>query len=235
MERLFIATDFEELQEHLLELDVVVPRHPKDRKNAHVETYTLVQLLASIPWDSACFPVEVFRRERPDFFLKFGLVEVGLEVTEAISPNLAKERALRADGHGPNVYSPLPVSVHDPIKKKREILEAIHANEPGDGWCSDSVERNWSAAIGYFVKKKVERAKKEGYAVYGDDRLVIYDSCWPAPGLNHQEALPHLRAHLEQANAWSAFKRIYVVKAGWLLELTQEESIHHLVKRSCKV
>lgn len=234
MERLFIATDFEELQEHLLELDVVVPRHPKDRKNAHVETYTLVQLLASIPWDSACFPVEVFRRERPDFFLKCGLLEIGLEVTEAISPNLAKERVLRADGHGPNAYSPLPVSVHDPVKKTCEILEEILADEIGDGWCGDSVERNWAEAIAYFIKKKVENSRKPGYSLYGDDRLVIYDN-WNAPVLNHQEALPHLRAHLVHGNVWSAFRRIYVINGRKLLEMTQEESIHHIARRPREV
>lgn len=234
MERLFIATDFDELQDRLQELDVVVPRHPNDRKHEHVETYTLVLLLASIPWDASCFPVEVFKRERPDFLLKCGFLEVGVEITAASSQNLGKERALRADGHGPNVYFPLPASVHDPIKKKREILEAIHANEPGDGWCGDSVERNWAEAIGYFVQKKVESAKKERYALYGDDRLLIYDN-WPVPLLNHQWALPHLRAHLEQANAWSVFKRIYVTNGSKLLELAEETSIHHRVMRPTEI
>ncbi len=56
-----------------------VPYHPKERTNQHVETYPLVSLLGSLPWDSLCFPVEVFRRGRLDFLVVCDSCKIGLE------------------------------------------------------------------------------------------------------------------------------------------------------------
>ena len=142
MERLLVAQSFEELVDRLRSIDVEVPDHPKNRKNAHVETYVLVSLLGSIPWSYSCFPLEVFRHERPDFYIKCNSLEIGLEHTEATNQNLAKERALRADGHGPEMHFVTPASVADPPKSSKEVLAEITADEMGDGWCGDSVGRN---------------------------------------------------------------------------------------------
>lgn len=230
MEQLLAARDFDDLQNQLREIDAEVPYHPRDRDNSRVETYALVSLLAAIPWPSSCFPLQVFRRERPDFLVRCSSADVGIEHTEGINPNLAKERALRADGNGPGMYFVTAASVHDPVKTKSEILADILADESGDGWCGDSVERNWAEAISHFVQRKVKSAKKDGYVLYGDDRLMIYDS-WPAPGLKHQRALPYLREHLEQSEAWSVFRRIYVIDQHTVLELRPDQSIYHRVHR----
>jgi hypothetical protein len=225
---LFTARDFGELQDHLRAISVEVPFHPKERLNAHVETYALVSLLSSIPWDSSCFPMDVFRRERPDFYLRCGSSEIGLEHTEGMNQNLAKERALRADGHGPEVHYVSTASVHDPARSSGEILDDIVADEPGDGWCGDSVERNWAEAMAYFINKKAASAKKNGYQLYGDDRLMIYDN-WPAPGLKHQRALPYLRTELKGSEAFTVFRRVYIIDESTILEISAERSIYHNV------
>jgi hypothetical protein len=226
---LFIARDYDELRSRLLEISIEVPEHPKDRENIHVETYTLRAVIGSVPWDIACFPVEVERRERPDFCIRCNGAEIGLEHTEGTHPNIAKERALRADGHGPDMYFSKLVSIHDPVKTSREILTEILADDPGDGFCGDVVERNWAEAMAFVIIKKAARARKSGYERYGDDRLMIYDN-WEAPGLKHHKAVPHLREQLAESDAFSIFRRVYVVDERTIVELSADKTLFHDVR-----
>lgn len=184
MESLFVARDFRELHSYLRSIDAEVPVNPKDRKNSQVENYTLVSVLASIPWKHTSFPLEVLRRERPDFCIRCNLTEIGLEHTEATNENLTQERILRAEGHGPDVHFVSPASIRDTVKKKNQILGEILADEPEPPWCGDFTERNWVEAMAHFINKKSASACKNGYQRYGDNRLMIYDN-WPAPALKH--------------------------------------------------
>jgi len=59
MEVLFSANDYSALKDLLSEIDVSVPANPAERENFQVETYSLVSLLASLPWSEDCFPVTV--------------------------------------------------------------------------------------------------------------------------------------------------------------------------------
>lgn len=230
MEFVFTAKDFEELKNKLRSINVEVPHCPKDRTNQHVETYSLISLLGSLQWDSLCFPVEVYRRERPDFLVVCNSRKIGLEHTEATNQNLAKERALRADGHGPEMHFVTPASVHDPVLPKGKVLAQIQADEVGEGWCGDSVERNWAEAIAHFIDRKAANATKDGYELYEDNRLMIYDN-WPAPALKHQRALQHLRERLKDSVAWSIFKRVYIIGEHTIVELSADNNIYHCGRR----
>ncbi len=230
MKLLFAARNFDELQDKLRSIDVEVPENPKDRQNSHVETYSLVSLLSSIPWDVSCFPLEVFSRERPDFLIKSNSTEIGLEHTEGTNENIVIERLLRADGHGPDAHFVTAASVHDTVKPREEILTEIIADEMGDGFVGDSVERSWAEAMAYFINKKVASAKKEGYELYGDDRLVIYDN-WPAPALKIHKALPYLRSHLKESTVWSVFRCVYIVDEHAVIELSAGRCVLHRVRR----
>lgn len=155
---------------------------------------------------------------------------MGLEHTEGTNQNLAKERALRADGHGPKMHFLSPASVHDPAKAKKEVFAQIQADDAGDGWCGDSVERNWAEAMAHFMERKTANAKKDGHELYDDNRLMIYDN-WPAPALNHQRALPDLREQLKQSTVWSVFGRVYIINEHTVLELSADQSIYHHGRR----
>ena len=230
MELLLSARNCKELQSKLASIDVEVPSHTKDRENRHVETYSLVSLLTSIPWKESCFPIEIYRRERPDFCIRCGACEIGLEHTEGTNQNISKERALRADGHGPETHFITAVSIYDKPKPKKDVIAEIVADKSGDGWCGDSVERNWAEAMAFFIDKKVSNAKKDGYQLYGNDRLMIYDN-WPAPMLQHQNAIPHLREHLKDSRVWSVFNHVYIVDEHAVVEITANGTIYHRVKR----
>lgn len=234
MEILFSAADYFALKNSLSEIDVAVPENLAERKNFHVETYSLVSLLASLPWSEDCFPVTVHRRERPDYYIKCGTFEIGLEHTEAVPQNLAKERALRAKGHGTDTHFLKPAAVDDSPKSSKEIVAEIEGNDPGYGWAGDSVERSWAEAISSFINKKVENAGKDGYDLFGDERLMIYDN-WPAPALDHSRALVHLRYRLKSSSVWSTFRRVYIIDGSVVVELSAGNSIFHCLGRKTTI
>lgn len=222
---LFSARDFEELKSKLSSISVCVPCHPKDRENEHVETYSLISLLGSIPWDISCFPIKVFRRDGPDFLIVCNSLHIGLEHTEGINQNLAKERSLRADGHGPDNHFLTAASVHDPVKSSKDIIAEIEADKMGVGWCGDSVERGWAEAICHFIQRKVANAGKSGYQLYEDNRLMIYDM-WPAPGLKHQKAVPLLLSQIDP-KTWEVFGRIYIIDEHATIEVSATTGVFH--------
>lgn len=214
------ASTFEELQSKLIELNKPVPAHPRLRVNEDVETYCLVSLLSSISWKADSFPLSILRRERPDFLLQLNGKEVGLEHTEAIHINMAKERSIRADGIGPNVYSPTPTWYDDAPLSSGEITERIVADRDGDGWAGDSVERNWADAMKNFIAKKTASATKTGYELYKYNRLMIYDN-WAPAGLRLSNAVELLESHLRIDGQWTVFDRVYVVSEASVVELSE--------------
>ena len=66
--------------------------------------------------------------------------------------------------------------------------------------------------------KKPTNAKKPGYGLFGDDRLMIYDN-WNAPALQHEVALEHLGARLLGSDVWDTFSHIYIVSESLVIDL----------------
>ena len=219
MRELFTAKNFDKLQRKLEMLNADVHWHPKNRTNDDVQNYSLVSLLSSIALDTSCFPLTVFARERPDFLVVCSTSEIGIEHTEAIHVNQAKERALRADGHGPEIYSPIKFRIGDPALSSDEILRLILADRGGDGWFGDEVERSWAEAFKHFIEKKARSSNKPGYTRYPDNRLLIYDN-WTAPQLNHMQAIDYLQSSLDHELVWSSFNGVYIVDETSTIEVT---------------
>lgn len=236
MEFVFAAAGYHALKDSLSEIDVSVPANPTERENSHVETYSLVSLLSSLPWSEDCFPVTVYRRERPDYCLKCGALEIGLEHTEAVPQNSAKERALRAKGYGADTGTHFltTASVDDLPKSSKTIVAELENDDAEHVWVGDSVERSWAEAMAAFINKKVLNAGKAGYELFGDDRLMIYDN-WPAPALDHSQALVHLRQQLRNSSVWSTFRRVYIIDESIVVELSAEKSIFHRLGRKAPI
>jgi hypothetical protein len=128
-DRLLLEADtFDELHARLHGIDVdVAPRGPQ-RLKEHVEIYAIARLLGTLPRAPDDFPLQLFKRERPDFLIRCGHREIGVEHTEAISQNVAKEAALRTQGHGPGWHFLQPVSIDDTPKPSGELLADIRPN-----------------------------------------------------------------------------------------------------------
>jgi len=75
----------------------------------------------------------------------------------------------------------------------------------------------------FFIEKKAKSAKKDGYTLYSDNRLLIYDN-WTAPALNRMRGVKYLRERLKDKVLWPIFGHVYIVDEHSTIQMTQNES-----------
>lgn len=221
---LLTAFTSEELDARLPRLNVEVPPHPAPRKEA-VEIYSIVRLLGSIPWHPQDFPLQLAKRESPDFALQLGDRVIGIEHTEAVPENAVHERKLHAT-LGKDFHFIRPAAAGEPRKSKKQLLQEIEANRFPPPMVGDSVERGWAAAIAHFVEMKVATAQKPGYTTYGEQWLAIYDN-WPALALERQHGIALLQEQLLASDPFTVFDRIFILTGQVLVELARGRALVH--------
>ncbi|KTF40446.1 hypothetical protein [Xanthomonas translucens] len=208
--------------------NVTVPGRASGRTHYLVEIYSLIRVLASRPYRLSDFPLKLVKRERPDFLLSANGVAIGVEHTEAVPQNAAKEDFLRDFGVGSETHFVRPAAVGERAKGAKEIRAEIEADEMGEGWMGDSVEFSWVEAMTQFVSAKIQSAKSPDYTRFERTWLVVYDN-WPAPILNHIKAVPLLTAELIKLATWSTFERVFILNESVLLEIEQTAVHVHCV------
>lgn len=208
--------------------NVTVPGRANGRTHDPVEIYSLVRVLASRPYRLSDFPLKLVKRERPDFLLSANGVAIGIEHTEAIPKNAAKEAFLRDRGIGPETYYAQPAAIGERAKGSKEIRAEIDADQMGEGWIGDSAECSWVEAMTQFVSDKIQSAQSLDYARFDRTWLVIYDN-WPAPIVNHAKAVPLLTADLAKLATWSVFERVFILDESLLFEIEQSAVHVHCV------
>lgn len=218
------AVTIGEMRVALRSLDVKVPRLAGGRTGRMCEIYAVVRLLGTRQYSTDDFPVVLIKTERPDFLLRLGQFEVGIEHVEAVSENDAHEAKLRGQGRGERAHFVQPVAVTDPKKSRAQIEEEIDADEAGDGWCGESVERNWADAMAYFVEKKVAVANKTGFARFAGNWLLIYDN-WSAPLLERSTAVSFLEDKLQLAPPWQSFEHVFILSDRVAIDLDKNRTV----------
>jgi len=97
--------DKETLLSVLSRVDISVPGRSKGRKTKHTEIWMICHLLSTLAHNERLsYPVSVVHRDRPDFLVRNGNREIGVEATEGITPELqaavAKPTDVRRVGRG---------------------------------------------------------------------------------------------------------------------------------------
>ena len=183
-----------ELKDRLAELDIDVPPRSEGRRNHHAERYCIAHLLATLPVEQLSFPLTLTHSDKPDFLLAMFRADVGIEHTEAVPENIARADFLREkEGLGPD----------------GELRREIEADESGPGWCGDSPEREWAAAMAHYVKEKMPKATADGFVRYPANWLIVYDN-WPLPAINCSKAASYLAPLLAEMGAFSVFDTIFI-------------------------
>jgi hypothetical protein len=219
-----------ELRTRLAGLDIGVPTRSEGRRNYHAERYCIAHLLATLPIEQLSFPLTLTHSDKPDFLLAMPGVEVGIEHTEAVPENIARADALRGrEGLGPDVYFTPHASPGEARKTAAELRCEIEADEPGSGWCGDSPEREWAAAIVHHVKEKMSKAAAEGFVRHPTNWLIVYDN-WPLPAINYTKSALYLKPLLVDMGAFSVFDTIFVHDDSHMCEFSGTPIIHALVK-----
>jgi hypothetical protein len=222
------AKSFDELHARLPAINVEVPGRANGREKKHTEQYAIVRLLGTLPRGSTDFPIRLSKSECPDFIVQFGTRTIGIEHTEAISQNAAKEAHLRAKGHGPEVHFVQRAAINEPRKSSTQLIEEIETNLPGKVWAGDSVERDWVDAMVHFFGKKLVTAKRPGFKLFEENWLLVYDN-WPAPALQREHALMLLQSKLRANDLWRVFTRVFILDDSVLMEVAPDvASLYHV-------
>lgn len=223
------ANNKTELKNMLKSKDISLPRRSEGRNKEHVERYAIAHLLSALMGkDQLSYPLELIQRDRPDFILKINGVQIGIEHTEAVPQNEAHKTVLRVrdKGEGPEVYS---ISRHQPgelRKTAKELVEEIKADPSGPCWVGDSVEKEWSAAMLYFVKGKIEKLAKEGFEKFEQNWLLIYDN-WSLPAPDREKAANFLLPKIRECNSFANFDSVYIITGNFIYNFSNTGIVQH--------
>lgn len=222
-----------ELKARLAELDIDIPLRSEGRRNHHAERYCIAHVLATLPVEQLSFPLTLTHSDKPDFLLAMPGTDVGIEHTEAVPENIARADFLREkEGLGPDVYFTPHVLPGEPRKTADELRREIEADESGSGWCGDSPEREWAAAMAHHVKEKMPKATADGFVRYPANWLIVYDN-WPLPAIDYSKAATYLAPLLAEMGAFSVFDTIFVHDDSHMCEFGGTPIIHALVIPGC--
>ena len=231
MTALVSAKDAAALDRALASVDLDVPLRSEVRKTRQAERYACALLLATLPRSTWAFPLCVEHDDRPDFVIVDAGVRIGVEHTEVVPENHARESVLRETGPGPDVYFIRPAVPGEPRKSTARLRRQIADDAPGNAWVGDSPERQWAGAVGYFVARKTAAAQRPGFRLFERNWLLLYEQ-WPLPALDAERAAGLLRETPELQQAFALFERIFVVDDQTLWEFApQARAVIRRVKR----
>jgi hypothetical protein len=220
----------EELLTILTGVDISVPGRTDGRTTEHTETWTISRLLSTLARaDRLEYPLSVTRRDRPDCLIVSGPKTIGVEITEAVSPEYAAYSAL-AEREFPDVFlQPGHFRWGAPqmsVPEMRELLQQTHLSGPP--WAGDRAEREWALFIHSVIDNKLEKLNRPGFEVFESNWLAIYDNL-PLPHIHLADAITYLRPLLE--DRWlrtPGFDTIFV-EHGPVVAQIQRVGSEHLI------
>lgn len=215
------ATTLSEAVTSLSALDISVPPRGQGRTSDHTERYTVAHLLSCLAENNGlAFPLVLENRERPDFLLKMGQREIGIEHTEVVDEYDAWKNAVRQDGIGPEVYSLNPPRPRTSRTTRKELVKEIETNQ-SHGWVGNEAEAHWAQSVLQAIEKKARSMKKAGFERFKRNWLLIYADLRP-PGSDRSEASSLLLSSAKKSEAMGSFDCIYIVSGAWICELSSQ-------------
>ena len=228
------AKSHRELQALLVGVDISVPhRGDKEdkRTTAHVECWSVCKFLATYGHTRFVrYPLTLEKRERPDYRMCSRDLVVGIEITEAVSQDMARIDAMR---YAEDEVVCLDMSLFRPgtprrsTQELRAILEGSRYSETeetvedknefdtvqsrpmGPGWAGDGAERDWAEAIHKVIETKVASAKKLGFVRFDETWLLVYDNL-SLPMLNVPRAAELLLPKLAPMWEQPVFEEVFI-------------------------
>lgn len=226
---MLFANNKQELKSALSSMDISVPKRSDGRTKAHTERFAIAHMLSALlAKNKLAYPLGLIQRERPDFLLRINDSQIGIEHTEAIPQNEAHKTVLRDKVAGPDFYL---ISHHYPSENKqsaKELIEEIQANKAGPAWAGDAAEKEWSEVMLHFVKKKIEAMSKEGFEIFGENWLLIYDN-WILPALAREKAANLLLPKINECACFDSFDSVYIITGNLVLVFSNGAVVQHEV------
>jgi len=207
-----------EMPDLIRSVNMEVPLRTEGRKKDHTERYSMARLLATLPAERMHFPLQLGHSDRPDFVLSMAGNLIGIEHTEVVPENIAHADFLREKGHGPETYFTPRAIPGESKKTHHKLRDEITADIPGFGWCGESAEREWAAAMLHSIQAKMIKVQADGFTRHKKNWLLMYDN-WPGPALNLPKAVSFLEPLLAVEKAFSVFDTIFIMDDHELCEI----------------
>lgn len=225
------ADNADALRAHLAHIDTDVPLRSEGRTTEQTERYAIAHLLATLPASRFSFPLTVIHRDRPDFFIEESAGRrIAIEHVEAVPENEAKKAFLREVGDSEDMHFIPHAEPGEPRRSTKRLLKEIEADDAGDGWVGDSVEREWANAVAHFATEKVRSVQKDGYDRGDETWLLMYDN-WPLPHVKPETAASYFVAHTAGAEIFGSFSRVFVMDGQGVWDFSAGLWEYHALKR----
>jgi len=199
-------------------IDISVPPIEERQTTEHRERWSICHLLATLTKHNVLeFPINLIKRDRPDFCLDTGKKQVGIEITRAIPSDYARAQVLPEVNSPNSIVDPSLVnggSAKKPLSELRSIASKTELTGPG--WKGNEIEDEWSHAIADRIREKTEKLKSKGFTKFSENWLLIYDDI---TSCNIDESCSSLMSNLE--GYWSAdtFDKILVESGDLIIEI----------------
>lgn len=159
-------------------IDISVPERTDGRTTDHTETWTGSRLLSTLAKaNRLTFPVSVVHRDRPDILLECDGSKIGIEITEAISPQYAAYCALAEREFPDALLEPAHFRWDAPqlsVAQMRQLLSQSQMSS--DGWAGDRPEQEWALFIRSAVDAKLVKLSSPGFDKFDQNWLAVYDN-----------------------------------------------------------
>ena len=166
------ASSSDDLLTKLRAVNTTVPPRHCGRTKEHTEQAAICNFLAAFAEENMFdYPLDVVRREQPDFILSSSLGRIGIEITEAVRRSDAHvdskgTGAVRMINKEPSLNESLT------SEEAKEIAEGKQPDAPG--WEGNEVEDRWADDMFSIIVKKKE--KFTNYERCNKNWLYIYDN-----------------------------------------------------------
>lgn len=219
------AASAKELCSKLSRMDITVPLVTEGRLAKHREWYTGAKFLASFA-DSPLFeyPFNIQHTDRPDFTITANTKRIGIECVEAVPEEWYEIEALR-ERHFPEMLN--WGQIYTPGHKrftKEEKWAIAKGEQQGPPWVVCMAERNWAAAMEYFIRLKLSKLRSGSYSGFDELWLLMQDE-WRAP--MHYEsqltgAMSLITAKLPELFAPPSFSRVFICRNQSIIQLQSQ-------------
>jgi hypothetical protein len=183
----------DDLVHQLAAIDITVPLVSEGRTKEHCEQYMMARLLATTAKASLLrYPLQLIHGdkhgERPDFVVRFGQEEVGVECVEANHSDHYHIEDIRE-----RLY-PEAMNFGQRFEPGKSFLTSDEKHDIASGeasgppWMSGSMKRNWIAAMEFTIAGKTEKLRKGNYEASRATWLLVHDE-WPNPIHFYPEAV----------------------------------------------
>ncbi len=205
------ANNKKELFSILSGTEISVPARTEGRETEHCERWSICRFLATLATHKDIeFPVELLKRERPDFLLMQGGQCIGIEVTEITNSDYAKATTLPEANDEGSIIDPSLFKWNTPKRSLNELREIVSKKKLiGPGWEGDSVEMEYADAIYDVMSNKTVKLRSKTFDKFSDNWLLIYCNL-TLPFLDIEKANRYFENRAESYWANDSFSNIYV-------------------------